>query len=103
MNESAIEWSMETQKSIHTKPPLPPFTHESAVLKVRLAEDAWNSRDPERVALAYTSNSQWKNRSEFVKGSEESATFLTRKWEKKRAYRPIKELWAFLANRTTVR
>ena len=64
MNESAIEWSMETQKLIHTKPPLPPFTRETAVLKVRLAEDAWNSRDPESVALAYTPNSRWRNRFE---------------------------------------
>src|SRR3979490_1092851 len=68
MYELAIDWHMETQQSIHTKPPLPPFTHETAELKVRLAEDAWNSRDPARVALAYTPSSQWRNRSEFVNG-----------------------------------
>jgi Protein of unknown function (DUF1348) len=82
MDELALEWNMQIQKSIHTNPPLPPFTHESAVLKVRLAEDAWNSRDPERVALAYTPNSQWRNRSEFVNGGREIVAFLTRKWAK---------------------
>jgi uncharacterized protein len=74
---------METQKSIHTKPPFPPFTHETAVLKVRLAEDAWNSRDPEKVALAYTPNSRWRNRSEFVNGRQEIVAFLTRNGQKK--------------------
>src|SRR5258706_10097296 len=103
MNESAIEWSMETQKLIHTKPPLPPFTHETAVLKVRLAEDAWNSRDPESVALAYTPNSRWRNRFEFVNGRQEIVAFLTRKWAKEIDYRLIKELWAFEGNRIAVR
>jgi uncharacterized protein len=103
MNESAIEWNMETQKSIHTKPPLPPFTHDTAVLKVRLAEDAWNSRDPERVALAYTPSSQWRNRSEFVNGRQEIVAFLTRKWAKEVDYRLIKELWAFTGNHIAVR
>ena len=86
---------MQIQKSIHTNPPLPPFTHESAVLKVRLAEDAWNSRDPERVALAYTPNSQWRNRSEFVNGRREIVAFFRRKWAKELDYRLIKELWGF--------
>ena len=89
---------METQKSIHTRPPLPPFTHETAVLKVRLAEDAWNSCDPEKVALAYTPSSQWRNRSEFVNGRQEIVAFLTRKWAKELDYRLIKELWAFTGN-----
>src|SRR5258708_39109944 len=102
MNESAIEWSMETQKSIHTKPPLPPFTHETAVLKVRLAEDAWNSRDPERVALAYTPNSRWRNRFEFVNGRQEIVAFLTRKWAKEIDYRRIKDLRAFTVSRIDV-
>jgi uncharacterized protein len=94
---------METQKSLHTKPPLPPFTHDTAVLKVRLAEDAWNSRDPERVALAYTPSSQWRNRSEFVNGRQEIVAFLTRKWAKEVDYRLIKELWAFTGNHIAVR
>src|SRR6202023_3590476 len=86
-----------------TRPPLPPFTHETAVLKVRLAEDAWNSRDPEKVALAYTLNSRWRNRSEFVNGRQEIVAFLTRKWARELDYRLIKELWAFTANRIAVR
>ncbi len=94
---------MQIQKSIHPNPPLLPFTHESAVLKVRLAEDGWNSRDPERVALAYTPNSQWRNRSEFVNGRREIVAFLTRKWAKELDYRLIKELWAFTGNRIAVR
>jgi uncharacterized protein len=103
MGESVIEWNVETQKSIHTRPPLPPFTHETAVLKVRLAEDAWNSCDPEKVALAYTPNSQWRNRSEFVNGRQEIVAFLTRKWVKELDYRLIKELWAFTGNRIAAR
>ena len=94
---------METQKSNHTRPPLPPFTHETAVLKARLAEDAWNSRDPEKVALAYTPSSQWRNRSEFVNGRQEIVEFLTRKWAKELDYRLIKQLWAFSGNRIAVR
>jgi hypothetical protein len=73
---------METQKSIHTRPPLPPFIQETAVLKVRLAEDAWNSCDPEKVALAYTPSSQWRNRSEFVNGRQEIVAFLTANGQK---------------------
>ena len=86
-----------------TRPPLPPFTHESAVLKVRLAEDGWNSRDPEKVALAYTPNCRWRNRSECVNGRQEIVAFLTRKWTKELDYRLIKELWAFSGNRIAAR
>jgi nuclear transport factor 2 (NTF2) superfamily protein len=85
------------------RPPFPPFTHETAVQKVRLAEDAWNSRDPARVALAYTVDSRWRNRSEFPNGREEIAAFLTRKWQRELEYRLVKELWAFVDNRIAVR
>ena len=85
------------------RPPLPPFTPESAKAKVRAAEDAWNSRDPVRVALAYTSGSQWRNRSEFISGRAEIGAFLTRKWERELEYRLIKELWAHADNRIAVR
>jgi uncharacterized protein len=85
------------------RPPLPPFTRETAQQKVRLAEDAWNSRDPEKVALAYTPDSRWRNRAEFVTGRHEIVAFLTRKWAKELDYRLIKELWAFDRNRIAVR
>jgi len=85
------------------RPPVPPFTHESAIEKVRLAEDGWNSRDPEKVALAYTQDSRWRNRSEFVTGRQDIIVFLTRKWRKELDYRLIKELWAFEGNRIAVR
>src|ERR1700733_1773740 len=85
------------------RPPLPPFTRETAINKVRLAEDAWNSRDPEKVALAYTVDSRWRNRSEFVRGREEIIAFLTRKWTKELDYRLIKELWAFTDSHIAVR
>ena len=85
------------------RPPLPPFSLEDAVNKVRMAEDAWNSRDPERVALAYTANSRWRNRAEFIEGRSEIAAFLTRKWTRELDYRLIKELWAFRENRIAVR
>ena len=85
------------------RPPLPPFSRESAIQKVRLAEDGWNSRDPERVALAYSIDSAWRNRSEFVTGREAIVQFLTRKWSKELDYRLIKELWAFHENRIAVR
>jgi hypothetical protein len=75
-----------------TRPPLPPFTRETAILKVRLAEDAWNSRDAEKVSLAYTLDSRWRNRSEFVNGRAEIVAFLTRKWSKEFNYQLIKEL-----------
>ena len=81
----------------------PPFTKESAIAKVKAAEDAWNSRDPERIALAYTPDSAWRNRSEFLKGREEIKAFLRRKWEKELDYRLMKELWAFDGNRISVR
>ena len=89
--------------SDETKPPFPPFDHESAVKKVRLAEDAWNSRKPETVSLAYTHDSQWRNRSEFVSGRQEIITFLQRKWHKELDYRLIKELWITSGNRIAVR
>jgi nuclear transport factor 2 (NTF2) superfamily protein len=93
-----------TQRDITpARPPVPPFTRETAILKVRLAEDAWNSRDPEKVSLAYTPNSRWRNRSEFVNGRAEIVAFLTRKWRKELDYRLIKELWAFNDNRIAVR
>lgn len=85
------------------RPPFPPFTVESATQKVRLAEDAWNSRDPERVALAYTVDSAWRNRAEFVNGRAEIVALLTRKWARELDYRLIKELWAFRENRIAVR
>jgi uncharacterized protein len=82
---------------------IPPFTQETAVLKVRGAENGWNSRDPQRVSLAYTVESRWRNRSEFVNGREEIVAFLTRKWAKELDYRLIKELWTFGGNRIAVR
>ena len=82
-----------------TRPPLPPFTRESATQKVRMAEDAWNSRDPEKVSLAYTMDSAWRNRAEFLRGREEIVAFLKRKWSRELDYRLIKELWAFDGNR----
>jgi nuclear transport factor 2 (NTF2) superfamily protein len=86
------------------RPPLPPFTRvEDAIRKVRLAEDAWNTRDPERVALAYTTDSHWRNRAEFFEGREAIVAFLTRKWSQERDYRLIKELWGFRENRMAVR
>ncbi len=85
------------------RPPLPPFTHETATQKVRLAEDAWNSRDPARVAQAYTVDSRWRNRSQFVEGRDAIAAFLQAKWQRELDYRLIKELWAFLDNRIAVR
>jgi nuclear transport factor 2 (NTF2) superfamily protein len=85
------------------RPPVPPFTRETAAQKVRLAEDAWNSRDPGKVALGYTLNSRWRNRSEFLNGRPEIIAFLKRKWEKELEYRLIKELWAFDGNRIAVR
>jgi nuclear transport factor 2 (NTF2) superfamily protein len=85
------------------RPPLPPFTRETAVQKVRLAEDAWNTRDPDRVALAYTTDSRWRNRAEFPRGREEIRTFLQRKWARELDYRLIKELWTFEGARIAVR
>ncbi|MCP1194942.1 nuclear transport factor 2 family protein [Acetobacter senegalensis] len=85
------------------RPPLPPFTFETAVQKVRAAEDAWNSRDPARVALAYSPDSTWRNRSSFIKGRAQIEAFLIAKWEQEHDYRLIKELWAFTQERLAVR
>jgi nuclear transport factor 2 (NTF2) superfamily protein len=85
------------------RPPLPPFTRESAIQKVRLAEDGWNSRDPARVSLVYTLDSQWRNRAEFFFGREAIIAFLERKWSRELDYRLIKELWAFHETRIAVR
>ena len=85
------------------RPPVPPFDPASAAQKVRMAEDAWNTRDPQRVALAYTPDSVWRNRSEFFSGREAIVQFLVRKWNKELDYRLIKELWAFHGNRIAVR
>lgn len=83
--------------------PVPPFTRETAIQKVRMAEDAWNTRDPQRVALAYTPDSTWRNRAEFVSGRDDIVRFLTRKWARELDYRLIKELWAFNETRIAVR
>jgi uncharacterized protein len=88
---------------METKPPLPPFTLETATAKVQAAENAWNTRDPERVALAYTEDSEWRNRSEFVTGRTAIGEFLTRKWQKEQDYRLKKELWCFMDNKIAVR
>jgi uncharacterized protein len=86
-----------------SRPPLPPFTAESAAIKARLAEDAWNTRDPARVALAYTPDSRWRNRSEFFTGRADIEAFLIRKWQSELDYRLIKEVWAFHGNRIAAR
>lgn len=86
-----------------SRPPVPPFTRETAIQKVRMAEDGWNSRDPQRVALAYSIDSRWRNRAEFPVGREQIVDFLTRKWDRELEYRLIKELWAFADNRIAVR
>lgn len=88
---------------METKPPLPPFTLETAKQKIQAAEDAWNSRDPERVSLAYTPDSEWRNRAEFVSGRDAIKAFLQRKWAKELDYRLRKELWCFMENRIAVR
>jgi len=96
---SALAMSTNT----NPRPPFPPFSAKSAARKVRIAEDAWNTRDPERVSLAYTQDSVWRNRSEFLSGREAIVQFLTRKWSKELDYRLIKELWTFHGNRIAVR
>ena len=93
----------QTTPPAEVRPPLPPFTRETATQKVRGAEDGWNTRDPQRVALAYTPQSVWRNRAEFVTGREAIVAFLTRKWARELDYRLIKELWAFTDNRIAVR
>lgn len=85
------------------RPPLPPFTRESAIEKARLAEDGWNNRDPERVSLAYMEDTSWRNRAEFLQGRQQVVEFLRRKWDRELDYRLIKELWAFHENRIAVR
>lgn len=85
------------------RPPFPPFTHETAMLKVRMAEDGWNNRNPEKVALAYTIDSQWRNRAEFPVGREQIIAFLKYKWASEHEYRLIKELWAYAGNHIAVR
>lgn len=87
----------------NSRPPYPPFTLDSAIQKVRMAEDAWNNQDPKSVALAYTIDSQWRNRNEFHRGYEQIIKFLTNKWSKEHEYRLIKELWCFESNRIAVR
>src|SRR5437899_3155725 len=86
-----------------THPPVPPFTRDTAIQKVRLAEDGWNTRNPEKVALAYTPDSKWRNRAEFVNGRQEIIAFLKRKWARELDYRLIKEIWAYGSNRIAVR
>jgi len=86
-----------------SRPPLPPFNEQTAIEKVRLAEDGWNARDPQKVVLAYTEDCPWRNRAEFISGREEIVQFLTRKWTRELDYRLIKELWAFTDNRIAVR
>ncbi len=88
---------------MESRPPLPPFTLESATKKVQAAEDAWNSRDPVRVSLAYTPDTEWRNRAEFVNGREQVVEFLSRKWARELDYRLKKQLWAFMDNRIAVR
>ena len=90
-------------KVIMSKPPLPPFDQKSAQKKVRLAEDAWNSQNPKRVALAYSEDSRWRNRAEFIQGRAEIEAFLSRKWSQELDYRLVKEMWAYSANRISVR
>ena len=85
-----------------TRPPLPPFTLETALIKVQAAQDAWNTKDPERVALAYTMDTEWRNRTEFINGREEVKAFLTRKWKNELHYKLKKELWGFRENRMAV-
>ncbi|MDX7951388.1 nuclear transport factor 2 family protein [Lichenihabitans sp. Uapishka_5] len=86
-----------------SRPPLPPFVADTAARKARMAEDAWNTRDPERVAGAYTADSQWRNRAEFLQGHDEIVAFLRRKWSREHEYRLIKEVWAHAGNRIAVR
>ena len=94
---------MEPRPAVSATPITPPFTLETATRKVRAAEDAWNSRDPDRVSLAYTIDSEWRNRSEFFRGREQIKAFLQRKWKKENDYRLVKSLWSFHDNRIAVR
>ncbi len=92
-----------TESSLPPRPPLPPFDEATAAAKVRAAEDAWNSREPAKVAAAYTVDTSWRNRTEFLSGREEVRAFLTRKWQKEHEYRLVKEIWGFRLNRIAVR
>jgi nuclear transport factor 2 (NTF2) superfamily protein len=105
MTDSTPNLTLPTKRGTSTsdRPPLPPFTREAAILKVRLAEDSWNSRDPEKVAMGYSVDSRWRNRSEFVTGRDAIIEFLRRKWSKELDYRLIKEHWAFTDDRIAVR
>jgi uncharacterized protein len=103
MSEQAATITQSIGSAIESRPPFPPFSRESAAQKVRLAEDAWNSRNPEKVALAYSVDSKWRNRSAFINGRHDIVAFLTEKWGKELEYRLIKELWAFDNNRIAVR
>jgi nuclear transport factor 2 (NTF2) superfamily protein len=94
---------MQQSSENQEKPPVPPFNKETARQKVKAAEDAWNTRDPEKIALAYTEDSQWRNRDEFFKGREEIIAFLKRKWARELDYRLMKELWCYQGNRISVR
>jgi hypothetical protein len=100
-----MEYALRSAERIimEQRPPYPPFDRQSAIEKVRKAEDGWNSRDPKKVSLAYSSDSRWRNRNEFVKGRDAIEAFLTQKWERELEYRLIKELWAFDDNRIAVR
>lgn len=94
---------VSSTKTMEQKHPLPPFTLETALQKVQLAEDAWNSKDPERIAMAYTQDTEWRNRTDFINGREEVIAFLKRKWKKEIDYKLKKELWGFRENRMAVR
>lgn len=94
---------MSLNMSTETKPPLPPYTKESAIQKIRMAEDAWNSQDPDRVKMAYTPDSVWRNRNIFLRGRDEIRQFLDGKWDREQEYRLIKELWSYSENRIAVR
>lgn len=98
-----LDYNLKKEFAVKTKPPLPPFTNTTAAQKVRAAEDGWNGRHPEKVALAYTPDSRWRNRNQFINGRAEIITFLTDKWSNEGEYRLIKELFAFDGNRISVR
>ena len=94
---------MQQSRASNARPPTPPFTEETARQKVKMAQDAWNTRDPEKVSLAYTEDSRWRNRDEFFEGREEIVAFLERKWARELDYRLMKELWCYQGNRISVR
>lgn len=100
---TAFPQTNQEEAKMTERQPLPPFTRETAIRKVQIAEDAWNSRDPHKVALAYSEDTQWRNRAEFLTGREEVRAFLTRKWTREQEYRLVKEIWAFEEARIAVR